>query len=129
MASVLRLQHASIPMPADGADAGRRFYGEVLGMTEVEHPKGMGAGPFVWFKAGDDGHEIHLFTEEAKPERSTGQHFCLQVDDPDEVRQALEEHGFPTHDTAPIKNRPRFFTQDPFGNRVEIAAIRGDYLE
>lgn len=129
MATVLRLQHASVPMPAGGADAGRKFYGEALGMTEVQHPEGMGTGPFVWFKAGEDGHEIHLFTEEGHSERSSGQHFCLQVDNPDEVRQSLREHGFPTNDTAPIKNRPRFFTQDPFGNRVEIAAILGDYLE
>lgn len=129
MASVLRLQHASIPMPADGADAGRRFYGDALAMTEVEHPKGMGEGPFVWFKAGADGHEIHLFTQREDSGRSPGQHFCLQVDNPDEVRAALEAHGFETEETAPIKNRPRFFTRDPFGNRVEIAAILGDYLE
>lgn len=129
MGSVLRLQHASIPMPADGVDAGRRFYGEALGMTEVEHPKGMGEGPFVWFKAGEDGHEIHLFAQGDELGRSPGQHFCLQVDDPAAVRRALEEHGFSTADTAPIRNRPRFFTQDPFGNRVEIAAILGDYLD
>lgn len=129
MGSVLRLQHASIPMPADGVEAGRKFYGEALGMTEVPHPEGMGAGPFVWFQAGDDGHEVHLFAQDESLGRSPGQHFCLQVDDPGTVRTTLQQHGFPTDDTAPIKNRPRFFTQDPFGNRVEIAAILGDYLE
>ena len=129
MSSVLRLQHASVPMPAGGAGDGRKFYGEALGMTEVEAPKGMGPGPFVWFRAGDDGHEIHLYTQREDSGRSPGQHFCLQVDDPDAFRRRLEEHGYVTEDTAPIRNRPRFFTMDPFGNRVEIAAILGDYLE
>ncbi len=126
MGSVLRLQHASIPMPSDGGEVGRKFYGEALGMTEIQPPTGLSG--VIWFRAGEDGHEIHLFTEREDTGRSRGQHFCLQVDNPDEIRQNLEANGFPTEDTLPIHNRPRFFSQDPFGNRVEICAILGDYV-
>lgn len=127
MASVLRLQHASIPMNAGGNDKGRQFYGETLGLTEITPPAVLGTERFVWYQAGDDGHEIHLYTDDDYGPGSKGQHFCLQVDDPDAVRKTLEANGYETQDTDPIPNRPRFFTHDPFGNRVEISAILGAY--
>lgn len=127
MGSVLRLQHVSIPMHAGGNDKGRRFYGETLGLTEITPPGVLGTERFVWYRAGDDGHEVHLYTDDDYGQGSKGQHFCLQADDPDAVRKTLEANGYGTQDTDPIPNRPRFFTHDPFGNRVEISAILGDY--
>jgi hypothetical protein len=55
------------------------------------------------------------------------QHFCVQVEDGAAFRIKLAEGGFPITETDPITNRPRFFTNDPFGNRVEITEINGDY--
>jgi catechol 2,3-dioxygenase-like lactoylglutathione lyase family enzyme len=124
--AVVRIQHASVPMPAGGNDKGRHFYGETLGLTEITPPDVLGNERFVWFQVGDSGDEIHLYTDDRGP-NSPGQHICIQVDDPDTVRSKLEENGYGTADTDPIPNRPRFFTQDPFENRVEISAILGPY--
>lgn len=126
MGAVLKIQHASLPMPAGGNDEARRFYVHVLGLTEITPPEVLGTERFVWLAAGDGGHEIHMFTEDPH-EKSPGLHICLEVDDQAKVRARLEEHGFPTRDTDAITNRPRFFTSDPFGNRVEICSILGPY--
>jgi catechol 2,3-dioxygenase-like lactoylglutathione lyase family enzyme len=124
--SVIRLQHASVPMPTGGNDKGRHFYGETLGLTEITPPAVLGPERFVWFTIGDSGDEVHLYTDDRGP-NSPGQHLCIQVEDPVAVREKLEDNGYRTEDTEPIPNRPRFFTHDPFGNRVEISAILGLY--
>ena len=124
--SVIRLQHASVPMPNGGNDKARHFYGETLGLTEITPPAVLGTERFVWFTIGDSGDEVHLYTDDRGP-NSPGQHLCIQVEDPVAVREKLEDSGYRTEDTDPIPNRPRFFTHDPFGNRVEISAILGPY--
>jgi catechol 2,3-dioxygenase-like lactoylglutathione lyase family enzyme len=127
MAAVQRLQHTSVPMPPGGQAAARAFYGEALGMREVTPPSSLDRAKLVWFRAGDDGHEVHVFTEETLGGNSTGQHLCLQVDDIDAFRTRLADHGVPIQETIQIHNRPRFFVRDPFGNLIELAQITGDY--
>ncbi len=124
--AALRLQHASVPMISGGNEKGRHFYGETLGLTEITPPEVLGTERFVWYTIGDSGDEIHLYTDD-RGANSPGQHICIQVDDPVAVRQTLETRGYETSDTDAIPNRPRFFTHDPFGNRVEISAILGPY--
>ncbi|HKG27456.1 MAG TPA: VOC family protein [Thermomicrobiales bacterium] len=127
MPAVLRLQHTSVPMPADGHEAARRFYGGALGMDEVRPPSSLTVEELVWFRAGPDGHEVHVFVDGAMAAKSAGQHLCLQVDDLPAMRSRLAEHGVEVEETTPITNRPRFFVHDPFGNRIELTQITGDY--
>ena len=125
MASVLRLQHVSIPIPAGGVDTGRAFYGGTLGLEQKPTPPALDASRIIWFELGETGDELHLFTEEADV-RSPGQHFCLQVDDIEAWRKQLEEHGVEISETETIVSRPRFMIRDPFGNRIEITQVTGD---
>ena len=127
MAGVLRLQHTSIPMPADGREAAQRFFGEALGMTEVTPPSTLEVDKLVWFKAGEDGHEVHVFTDDDVAHCSSAQHLCLEVDDIQAIRQRLSAHGIEIEETQAIHNRPRFFVHDPFGNLIEITQITGQY--
>ena len=127
MATVLRLQHTSIPMPADGHARARAFFGEALGMREVPPPKELDILKLIWFLAGDDGHEIHLFVDPSLAANSPAQHLCLQVDDVASIRTQLKAHGVTVEETIDIPSRPRFFIRDPFNNFIEIAQITGDY--
>jgi catechol 2,3-dioxygenase-like lactoylglutathione lyase family enzyme len=118
------LQHVSSPVP-DGRQAEvRRFYGEVLGLTEVPVPRTLDATRLVWYSAGE-GMELHFFAGEAAP--GSARHFCLDVDDLAEARRRLTEAGHRPYDTTPIPNRPRFFCRDPFDNLIEFTSIEGDY--
>jgi catechol 2,3-dioxygenase-like lactoylglutathione lyase family enzyme len=129
MASVQRLQHASVPMPPGGAEDARHFYGGALGLNEVEPPATIRHLGLVWFQAGEGGHEIHCFTEDGFGPNSPGQHLCLQVDDIDAFRRRLGERDVAIEETQEIHNRPRFFVHDPFGNKIELTQILGPYHE
>ena len=118
----LELQHVSVPMPADGHEQARAFYGGVLGLEEREVPPKLDPSQLVWFRAGGD-CELHVFASDASPHR--GQHFCLRVDGGlDDLRRRLEDEGVEVTDTTEIVGRPRFMCRDPFGNRVELTQWR-----
>ncbi|MFM9106683.1 MAG: VOC family protein [Chloroflexota bacterium] len=127
MPAVRRLQHASVPMPIGGSEEARRFYGRALGMPEIHRPRGLSHLTLVWFSASEDGDEVHCFEEEDTSPNSPGQHLCLEVDDLEGYRARLQEHGFAIEPADPIYNRPRFFVHDPFGNRVELTQILGQF--
>src|SRR2546429_3058488 len=120
------LQHVSLPIP-DGRQADvRRFYGEVLGLTEVPVPRTLDGARLVWFAAGD-GVELHFYPGEQAA--GSARHFCLAVDDLAEARRRLTEAGRQPYETTPIPNRPRFFCRDPFDNLIELTSIQGDYRD
>lgn len=127
---MLRLQHASVPRPS-GEEAQQRavdFYAGVLGLEHIPKPRTFADRIEVtWFRVGDD--EVHVYAagpNEQAPHSEA--HFCLLVDDLKGTRDRLEGAGCRCEDAFPIPNRPRFYTYDPFGNRIEITAIEGDYL-
>jgi len=114
----LELQHVSVPMPGDGHDDARAFYGGVLGLEERDVPPKLDASALVWFRVNGD-CELHVFASDESPLRS--QHFCLRVDSGlDELRRRLDDAGAEVTDTTEIVGRPRFMCRDPFGNRVEL---------
>jgi catechol 2,3-dioxygenase-like lactoylglutathione lyase family enzyme len=127
MPAVQRLQHTSVPMPQGGQAAARAFYGQALGMKEITPPSSLDRPNLVWFQAGQDGHEVHVFVEDPAGENSNAQHLCLQVDDIEAYRAQLKAHGIAIEETTPIVNRPRFFVRDPFNNLVELTQITGEY--
>jgi catechol 2,3-dioxygenase-like lactoylglutathione lyase family enzyme len=122
-----RLQHVSIPRPAGSQAEARAFYGELLGLPEKPLPATLQHLDLVWFALGGD-LELHTFSEEPQTDRS-GRHFCIDVEDLASVRASLEAAGYTTSDAEEIRNRPRFFTTDPFGNSVEITSIQGNYWD
>jgi catechol 2,3-dioxygenase-like lactoylglutathione lyase family enzyme len=127
MASVMRVQHVSVPMPPGGQEQAREFYGGILGMREKSPPSSLAQQQLVWFDAGDGGHEVHVFADDEMESKSTAQHLCLQVDSLAEYRNRLTEQGVSIEETTPITNRPRLFVHDPFGNLIEITQVLGDY--
>lgn len=125
MGFVTRLQHTSVPMPADGAGRARAFYGEALAMTEKTPPSTL--SNVVWFEAGPDGQEVHCFVDPDFEAIGNQQHLCLQVNDIEVLRAHLAQKGVLIEETIPISNRPRFFVRDPFENLIELTQITGDY--
>ncbi len=127
MATIQRLQHASVPMPPNGHEEARRFYSGALGMEEVPPPVDLQNLSLVWFLAGDGGQEIHCFADDQPGPNSPGQHVCLQVDDLPAFSAQLSERGVTIEDAQPIRGRPRCFIHDPFGNRIELTQIISEY--
>ena len=104
--------HVLLAMPAGEEDAARGFYSGVLGLTEIEKPEPLRARGGCWFRGG--GLEIHLGVEEGfRPAMKA--HPALRVADYEAVRTALG--GVPDDNLPGVQ---RFYTEDPFGNRIEI---------
>jgi catechol 2,3-dioxygenase-like lactoylglutathione lyase family enzyme len=102
----------------------RRFYAEVLGLSEQPAPSTLAGMGLLWFTAGE-GLEIHFFP--GPQDIESRRHFCFDIDDLEDTRRRLEAAGLAPFDDTPIPNRPRFFCRDPVGNLIEFTRIEGDY--
>lgn len=122
----IRLQHISVPRPPGSDEPARHFYGTLLGLEEITPPAALADLNVIWYRLGGD-TELHLLTEEPMGQDHSGRHFCLAVDDVEQLRGQLEAGGVTVVGDTPIPGRPRYFCRDPFGNLLEITTIQGDY--
>lgn len=100
-------------MPRCGEDDARAFYGDRLGLTEVAKPAPLAARGGVWFERG--ALRVHLGVEEPfQPARKA--HPAFEVADIDALAARLDVVRW--NDDLP--GYRRFYTKDPFGNRIEI---------
>jgi catechol 2,3-dioxygenase-like lactoylglutathione lyase family enzyme len=114
---MLALDHVQIAIPADSEVTARDFYGRILGLSEHDKPIELFGRGGCWFDLGL--HQLHLGVDpDFRPAKKA--HIALTTDALDTLRVRIENAGFPVHGDVPINGRHRFFTEDPFGNRLEI---------
>ena len=117
MASDLALDHVQVAMPVGGEARARGFFGDLLGLVELPKPADMAARGGCWFQLGE--RQLHLGAErDFRPAKKA--HVALATDRLDALRARIEAAGHATHDDSPVEGRYRFFTEDPFGNRIEF---------
>ncbi len=117
--AIVRIDHVQLAIPPGGEAEARRFYGEVLGFTEVPKPAPMAVRGGMWFEAGPVG--IHLGIE-PEMRASVKAHPALVVDDLDGYAAKLVAAGFRWTTSDEILGTRRGHTWDPFGNRIELIA-------
>ncbi len=117
------LHHVQLAMPPGGGAAARRFYDGVLGIPEVGKPSALAGRGGVWFRAGD--LEIHVGVEEDFAP-ATRAHPAIVVGDLDAVAQRLRDAGHDVRDDDRLPGHRRFYTDDPFGNRIEFLTPQTD---
>jgi catechol 2,3-dioxygenase-like lactoylglutathione lyase family enzyme len=119
---IVGLDHAFLTIPEDGEDDARRFYGQTLGLEEMPRPEGLRERGGVWFRAG--GPELHLGTDDAHvaAKRPHPGFRVESVSALEELARKLEDASSDVEWDERIEGRRRFYTRDPFGNRVELLA-------
>ena len=119
MTTLPAIDHVQIAMPAGGEAAARRFFVNLVGLREIPKPTDMAASGGCWFALA--GAELHLGVErDFQPARKA--HVALRVDGLELLQQALVAAGHAVQVDRPVNGRARFFTADPFGNRIEFTA-------
>jgi catechol 2,3-dioxygenase-like lactoylglutathione lyase family enzyme len=118
---VVGLDHVQIAMPAGREVEARSFYADCLGIPEVAKPANLVRRGGCWFERGS--LKLHLGVEaEFRPARKA--HPAFLVDDLAATVAALERAGRPVRTDEPLEGYERVFTEDPFGNRIELMQRR-----
>ncbi|GMN03063.1 VOC family protein [Erythrobacter sp. MTPC3] len=114
--TVIGIDHVQLAIPAGGEDAMRTFFCDLLGMIEVPKPSNLSPSG-LWLKGG--AAHLHVGVDpHFKP--ASKAHPAFLVADLATLRTRLEAAGYETRDDKPVDGYTRFFTADPFGNRIEL---------
>jgi catechol 2,3-dioxygenase-like lactoylglutathione lyase family enzyme len=104
-------------MPAGREDEARRFYGGVLGLTEVAKPPELARRGGVWFES--QGAKVHLGVDpEFRPARKA--HPGLLVRDLAGMIAGLRQAGHEVVEGEALAGHEHVYVDDPFGNRLEL---------
>jgi catechol 2,3-dioxygenase-like lactoylglutathione lyase family enzyme len=119
---VLAIDHVQLAAPAGCEDEARRFYGVLLGLSEVPKPAALQPRGGVWFACGEQ--QLHVgVTERFSPADKAHPAFQVGLDDLDPLAARLEDAGAPVWWDDTIPGARRFYTADPWGNRLELVGI------
>jgi catechol 2,3-dioxygenase-like lactoylglutathione lyase family enzyme len=114
---IAHLDHLQIAAPEGCEDAAREFYGRLLGMSEIEKPSELRKRGGCWFQCGSQ--QLHIGVERTfQPARKA--HPAFAVTNIDELRETLLAHGFVVIDDENLPGSQRFYSEDPWGNRIEF---------
>jgi catechol 2,3-dioxygenase-like lactoylglutathione lyase family enzyme len=118
------IDHVQLAAPPGSEAEGRRFFGELLGLTELPKPAPLAARGGLWFQCGLQ--QVHIGSEpDFRPARKA--HPALRLRDEaslQALRARLSAAGVATRDDREIEEVARFFAEDPWGNRLEFVASR-----
>jgi len=113
----LGIDHVQLAAPPGCEAAARKFYVEVLGMTEVTKPAALQSRGGIWLQCGM--HQVHIGVQvDFTP--ATKAHPAIRVLDMAGLRSRLQAKHVELIEDEAILGLDRFYVHDPFGNRVEF---------
>ena len=104
----------------DDLDASRRFYVEILGLTDGDRPPFDFPGAWLYL----DGHPVvHLIGDRGTGEKATGSidHLAFRAQAPEALRQRLNDNDIDFSERlVPRLDMVQFFIKDPDGVTIEL---------
>jgi catechol 2,3-dioxygenase-like lactoylglutathione lyase family enzyme len=121
---IVALDHVQVAAPEGCEHAARAFYGDVLGLEEIEKPPLLAARGGAWFAVGDRQLHVGVAAQFAPAAQA---HPALRVSSSaalERLVERLEASGASVGrpDTDEIPGTVRAFASDPWGNRLELVA-------
>ena len=114
------LDHVQVAAPPNTEAEARMFYGSLLGLEELEKPSELVGSGGAWFACG--AQQLHigvqdpfLASKKAHPAFSVADPAMLNV-----VAERLATAGAPVRWDDRLPGTRRFYTEDPWGNRLEV---------
>lgn len=119
--TVIGLDHVQIAAPPGCEDAARAFYGGLLGLPELAKSPALRARGGAWFACG--AQALHVGVEDTfSPARKAHPALRATAEGLDALAARLQEAGHPVAWSDELPGIRRFFTADPWGNRLELLA-------
>ena len=112
-----RLHHVQLAIPPAGENDCRRFWGGIMGLTEVDKPPALAVRGGCWFRGG--GLEVHLGVE-SDFAAARKAHPGILVAGLDALAARFVDAGVEVRWDANFPGYRRFYADDPFGNRLEF---------
>ncbi|MDQ1096608.1 MULTISPECIES: VOC family protein [Chryseobacterium] len=111
-----RLDHVQICIPTGQEDKARRFYTDIIGLTEIPKPEALIANGGLWYRIADI--QLHIGTEDniSKSKR----HPAFEVENLEAIKKYLITHNVNIKEEIRIPGQQRFSFMDPFDNRIEL---------
>lgn len=123
----MKLHHVQISMPSGEEAEARRFYGDVLGLQEVDKPPSLIGRGGCWFRAYDDDvvvAELHLGVETPfmPAKKAHPGLVCESLEELERVAEQITDGGYEVSwaERDTFDGYIRFHARDGFGNRIEI---------
>jgi catechol 2,3-dioxygenase-like lactoylglutathione lyase family enzyme len=117
------LDHVQVAAPPGCEAAARAFYGGLLGLAEIEKPAALAGRGGAWFGLAA-GAALHVGVVASGFAAARKAHPALRTRDEAALRalaERLERAGAPVRWDDPLPGvAARFFTEDPWGNRIEL---------
>ena len=119
--SIVGLDHVQMVAPPGCETHARRFFGDLLGLLEIEKPEALTGRGGVWFRVG--AQQLHVGIEQDfTPARKAHPALHVEAAALDSLAERLEDAGATVAWDAAIPGIRRFYTEDPWGNRIELLA-------
>ncbi|WP_010277632.1 VOC family protein [Paenibacillus senegalensis] len=113
------IDHVQLAAPPGCEDEARHFFVDVLGWQELQKPKALQQRGGVWFVCGPQQVHIGVQNDFAPALKA---HPAFLVKNLPALKARLLLHQIPVKDDEIREDEGirRFFSQDPFGNRLEF---------
>jgi catechol 2,3-dioxygenase-like lactoylglutathione lyase family enzyme len=114
------IDHVQLAIPPGGEDEARKFYGNILGLTEKPKPPDLAVRGGAWFE--NEVVKIHLGIDHNFHSAKKA-HPGLLVHDLRSFITHLLRHNVEVIDED-LETYNRVYVSDPFGNRIELIDAR-----
>jgi catechol 2,3-dioxygenase-like lactoylglutathione lyase family enzyme len=122
--SFVGIDHVQVAGPPGCEPEARRFYGELLGLPEVSKPDALRSRGGAWFACGRD--RVHVgIAEEFAPATKAHPALLVRLADLERLAARLADAGCTVQWDDAIPGTRRFYTADPWGNRIELVGQTG----
>jgi predicted enzyme related to lactoylglutathione lyase len=116
---VVGLDHVQVAAPTGSESAARQFYGGLLGLDELPKPEALRDRGGAWFACG--AHQLHVgVTHDFSPATKAHPALRVRLADLDSLAERLQAAGCTVLWDTAIPDTRRFYTADPWGNRIEL---------
>ena len=113
----LGIDHVRLAAPPGCEAAARKFYVEVLGMTELTKPAALQPRGGIWLQCGM--HQVHIGVQvDFTP--ATKAHPAIRVLDMTALRSRLQANRIELIEDEAVPGLDRVYLHDPVGNRLEF---------